>query len=804
MTKLIDQQLGRNDGGVSAVKTICNLHAVNIPRKMIEDQLALDSEGSSLAGMQKFLEEQGFSTQVNALDLDQLLVRTDKQKEFFPAIAPVKVNNRLDYIVVSGIEKNKFKIFDSRNVTEYLLTPTAFKKKVHFQKQYLNYADEADLIWLRITEVFKLRKIPLFIRPDRFVLLEMSNKLEYFLYIEEEYGFKNETVANAFLEDLFFEQHLDNIPHNFRRRKNVSDKVEIAMPVLLSIQKTEEIVADFAQEKTEGSVYWKLFKSIAHLQSLWMIFLATILFAAFISYIGVFIDQILIDHILPSYQLGTLQLFAIGVGLFYLVEIIFKIYAKFVSIHLAATLDRFFLYQFDEKLNRFSLRYLARFKKGDLTERLRDSMKLKTFFVKYFSNIMVDVIIACVSLIFLVFINWRLSMLVGLILILFLIQFKVFTPLIEKLEQKRYRRKADFMSKFLEKIEGIQVIKSLGLEKYSSGQVRSRVDGLLDIYIQSKYIGLANSIIASFIVSFATLALIVLTSRELILYQTISLGMIITFVAMSKKIFKAFSRLLNANLSLQEHRVILKRVFNFNEALEEEVPRGENLIQQFKFRQLSLHNIDFSYNDENKVLDAISMTINHGERIWIKGKNGTGKSTFCKIITGLYLPDKGNIQINNIDTGLYNSKALNKTIALISGKDMIFNDTLLFNITFGRKVNLEELIEYAKMVNLYEFINGKNEKFDYVIHENGSNLSTGQRRKILLLRAMFLDAEVIIFDEVFNGIDQESKERIEQLINLIDHKTFILISHIPVNNIRLDKKYILKNGKFIHQNSDSD
>ncbi len=803
MTRLIDQQLGRNDGGVSAVKTICNLYDVNIPRKMIEDQLALDSEGSSLAGMQNFLEEQGFFTQVNALDLDEILIKTEKQKEFFPAIAPVKINNRLDYIVVRGIEKNKFKIFDSRSVTEYLLTPTEFKKKVHFQKQYLNYADEADLIWLRITEVFKSRKIPSFTRPDRFVLLEMSNKLEYFLYIEEKYGFKNEAVANAFLKDLFFEQQLDNIPHNFRRRKNVSDTVEIAMPVLLSIQKTEEIVADFAQEKTEGSVYWKLFKSIAHLQVLWMIFLATILFAAFISYVGIFIDQILIDHILPSYQLGTLQLFAIGVGLFYLVEMIFKIYAKFVSIHLAATLDRFFLYQFDEKLNRFSLRYLARFKKGDLTERLRDSMKLKTFFVKYFSNIMVDVIIACVSLIFLVFINWRLSMLVGLILILFLIQFKMFTPLIEKLEQKRYRRKADFMSKFLEKIEGIQVIKSLGLEKYSSGQVRSRVDGLLDIYIQSKYVGLANSIIASFIVSFATLALIVLTSRELILYQTISLGMIITFVAMSKKIFKAFSRLLNANLSLQEHRVILKRVFNFNEALEEEAPRRENLIQRFKFRKLSLHNIDFSYNDENKVLDAISMTINHGERIWIKGKNGTGKSTFCKIITGLYLPDQGSIQINRIDTGLYHPKALNKTIALISGKDMIFNDTLLFNITFGRKVDLEELIEYAKMVNLYEFINSKNEKFDYVIHENGSNLSTGQRRKILLLRAMFLDAEVIIFDEVFNGIDQESKERIEQLIDLIDHKTFILISHIPVNNIRLDKKYILKNGKFIHQNSDS-
>ena len=342
---------------------------------------------------------------------------------------------------------------------------------------------------------------------------------------------------------------------------------------------------------------------------------------------------------------------------------------------------------------------------------------------------------------------------------------------------------------------------TLGLEDYSSGQVRSRIDGLIDIYIKSKYVGLANSIIASFIVSFATLTLIVLTSRELILYQTISLGMIITFVAMSKKIFKAFSRLLNANLSLQEHRVILKRVFAFNETKETTVAPNANLIRRFDFHQLSVHDIEFAYQEEEPVLNKISLRINKGDRIWIKGKNGTGKSTFCKIMTGLYQPDNGSIRINNIDTTLYHPKALTKTIALISSKDMIFNDTLLFNITFGKKVDLKELIEYAKMVNLYDFINSKAEKFDYVIHENGNNLSTGQRRKILILRALILDAEVIILDEVFNGIDQSSKQRIEQLIDLIEDKTFIIISHTPVQGIRIDQKYILEDGKFIHQDT---
>jgi len=800
MTKLIDQQIGRNDAGVSAIKTICNLHQVNISRNTIENGIQPSSEGTSMPEMQKFLTEQGFDTNFNILDVRSLDKHCEQLENYFPAIAPIKIDNNLEYVIIDCVERDKFKILDPRSATEYRLTATEFRKRAHFQKQYLDYADEADLIWLKLKNKLRERDIPILTRPDRYVLLQMSNKLEYFLHIENNYGFKSAEAGNAFLQDLLFHQDISNIPKQFQSRKDEDDRIEINAPILLTVKKTDDIIVEDS-DPSPGSIYWQLFKSISGIRDLWYIFLATILLAAFISYIGVFIDQILIDHILPSYQLGTLQLFAIGVGIFYLVEMIFKIYAKFVSIHLAATLDRFFLNQFDDKLNRFSLRYLSRFKKGDLTERLRDSMKLKTFFIKYFSGIMVDVIIACVSLFFLVLINWKLSMLVGLVLILFLIQFRMFTPLIEKIEQRRYRRKADFMSKFLEKIEGIQVIKSLGLEDYSSGQVRSRIDGLIDIYIKSKYVGLANSIIASFIVSFATLALIVMTSRELILYQTISLGMIITFVAMSKKIFKAFSRLLNANLSLQEHRVILKRVFAFNETTETTVAPNANLIRRFDFHQLSLHDIEFAYQEEEPVLNKISLQINKGDRIWIKGKNGTGKSTFCKIMTGLYQPDSGSIRINNIDTTLYHPKALTKTIALISSKDMIFNDTLLFNITFGKKVDLKELIEYAKMVNLYDFINSKAEKFDYVIHENGSNLSTGQRRKILILRALILDAEVIILDEVFNGIDQSSKQRIEQLIDLIEDKTFIIISHTPVQRIRIDQKYILENGKFIHQDA---
>ena len=564
MRKIIDRQVRRNDAGISAIKTICNVHGVNIDRNVIEDGVPLDQEGASLTNMQQFLEDYGFETKFRLLDIQSINGNYADIKDFFPCITPIKNKDSIQYVVIDEISKDKLSVLDPAIQEEYKLSVQQFRKQAYFKSSYLDYASEEEKIQILLQKKLDKRGIVLPENLTKKQLMDMHNKLNYFNYMDVHFGFKNEAAGTAFLKDLLFNQELHHIPNHFRTMEVSGDQIEIKAPFILTVKKKTDVVIPKSPNE-KRSVYMQLYKSVGHIKELWFIFLSTILLAAFISYIAVFIDQILIDHILPSYQLGTLQLFAIGVGIFYFIEMVFKVYSKFVSIHLSATLDRFFLGTFDAKLNNFSMRYLGSFKRGDLIERMRDSMKLKSFFVKFFSQVLVNVIIATFSLFFLVLINWQLSLLVLLVLVLFAFQFVYFTPLIEKLERKRYVRKADYVSKFIEKIDGIQVVKSLGLESYSSQQIKTRVDALIDVYIESKYVGLANTVISSLIVSFATLILIVLTSRELILYNTISLGMIITFVALSKKIFNAFSKLLNANLSLQEHKVILQRFFDFNE-----------------------------------------------------------------------------------------------------------------------------------------------------------------------------------------------------------------------------------------------
>ena len=107
---------------------------------------------------------------------------------------------------------------------------------------------------------------------------------------------------------------------------------------------------------------------------------------------------------------------------------------------------------------------------------------------------------------------------------------------------------------------------------------------------------------------------------------------------------------------------------------------------------------------------------------------------------------------------------------------------------------MQKLISYSKILGLYEFIQKKHDKFEFMIYENGRNLSTGQRKKVLLLRALMTEAKVIILDEIFNGLDKESKSMTEELIQNINDRAFIIISHMPTDNILFDQEYDIKNG----------
>jgi subfamily B ATP-binding cassette protein HlyB/CyaB len=528
-------------------------------------------------------------------------------------------------------------------------------------------------------------------------------------------------------------------------------------------------------------------------KKMWYIYVFAAVFAAFITQLTIFSNQILIDNILPAYDVSLVILFAVGYGLFKIFNLIITVYKNFISIQLANIFDNYFLSTFIKKLNSFPIRFIHSFNRGDLTERMKDSLMLKTFFLKFFTHVLTDTILSIYSIIILFIIDWKISMLILGIMGVFLLWFKIITPRIRENEKRRFLQKSGLFSKLFENIDGLQVIKSFRLEHLFRQRIQPAIAGMLKIQKRVRYINLINVSIIDFIIIIAIILIIFFLSVNAINYQSVTVGQIITFIALSDRIFSSLSNILEENLDLQENQIILKRYFDFDTA--NAVHQNEhNKIKNFRIDSIEFKNVCFEYTPHKPVLKNLDFSIIGNEKIKIEGSNGVGKSTFCKVLSMLYPPSSGEIFINNEPMPFFHDSALRKKILLISNDDLLFNDTLGFNITFRNEYNTAHLLELSRQIGFYDFTSNNEDGFDFIITEQGRNLSTGQRKKLLLMRALVSEAELIIVDEVLSGIDAASKEKIEDLINKEKERAFIIISHEPVDNIRFDKILNFSNG----------
>lgn len=791
-----DQQLKSNDCGISAIKTVFNIYGKDISRKYIEENIPIEEKGSRISDLQQFLDAHGFNTQYKLLDVNYINGDAAKIDSLLPFIVPVKHKNNLHYMVANDRRGKNLKVYDPRKGSQYYLSIQEIKKQAHYTKDQWDLAETEDKIKSLCANELKDYKIDFKKALDENGHATLFNKLTYFKYLKGNFGFRDFEAEQNFLNDLLKNQDISNVPNTFKTLELDKGKIKNSAPLILVVKPNEDPNKQISYPPEPAkNLYWQLFKQLGEYKKLWYIYIFAALFSSLTAQIAVFTNQILIDNVLPTYNLNTLVLFAIGLGIYKLFDIFTTVYKNFVSIHLGNVLDRYFLFSFDEKINNSTLPYIHSYKKGDLMERVSDSLKLKNFFMKFFTGILVDVIVSLYSLCILFFIDRKLTMVVLAVMVLFYAWFRFITPYLKQNERLRYVRKADFLSKMMEKVEGIQVIKSFRIERFHSSKIFHSINEYLRIQMRNGYVDLINKIVVASIVVISSLFIIVMLSKTAIQTQLITLGQIVTFIALSTKIFSSLKGILDDNMTLQENEVILRRYLDFRDKATESQKSTEKGISDFHLDKIELKNLYYGYMPNEYVLKDISLTISRGDKIKIEGQNGSGKSTLSKVLTALYQPHSGQILINGRDQKFYNLDRMRDKILLVTNEDILFNDTIYNNIALGKEIPVSDILDMARDINFYEFIASKEDGLEFIINENGKNLSTGQRKKILLLRALFALTELIILDEVLSGMDIESRNMVESLINNDNKKTYIIISHEPINNIDFTRKFKISHGE---------
>ncbi len=195
--------------------------------------------------------------------------------------------------------------------------------------------------------------------------------------------------------------------------------------------------------------------------------------------------------------------------------------------------------------------------------------------------------------------------------------------------------------------------------------------------------------------------------------------------------------------------------------------------------EIRLEDVSFSYDGIDTVLKDVNVSIRFGERVAIVGPNGGGKSTLVNVICRFYDPTKGRVLLDGVpltEVGLHD---LRRRIAMVTQQTELFNESILYNIRYGRwEATDEEIEEAARRAHAHEFISEFPEGYRTMVGPNGFRLSGGQRQRIALARAFLRNAEILVLDEATSQIDVDSERLIhEALSTYVENRTVIMITH---------------------------
>lgn len=205
----------------------------------------------------------------------------------------------------------------------------------------------------------------------------------------------------------------------------------------------------------------------------------------------------------------------------------------------------------------------------------------------------------------------------------------------------------------------------------------------------------------------------------------------------------------------------------------------------------------FSYDGENRILNGFSLKANMGEKIALVGKSGCGKSTAVKLLLQFYNTGS-NIFINGQPIGKFSLADIRDKIVYLNQETFLLSDTIYNNIILGcSNINDDEILAICELCGINEFAQNLPFGLNTVLEENGMNLSSGQRQRIAIARALVRNPEVVIFDEATCNLDRESEEEIKKVILQLKNKLCLIISHKEDMIKDCDSIYIMEHGRIV-------
>ena len=454
------------------------------------------------------------------------------------------------------------------------------------------------------------------------------------------------------------------------------------------------------------------------------------------------------------------------------------------------------------KLIYMPMDFFNRNKVGELTSRVSADITqiqetLRTTIAEFFRQI----IIIVGGIAFLLFISWKLALIMlGTVPVMAIVAV-VFGRFIRRLSKEAQDFSAQSNSIIEEALTGISNVKSFTNELFILTKFKKSTQQTRDLNVKS---GLWRGVFVSFIIFCLFGAIVFIVWQGLLMTQgenpTLSSEGFYQFVLFTIMMGASVGSLPDMYASIQKAVGSTENLMNIiNETTETEANKGTSkptISGKVKFE-----NVSFSYPQRSdiEVLKAISFEIDKNQTLALVGASGSGKSTISNLILNFYQPTGGSIFLDDTLSRDFDINHLREHMAIVPQEVLLFSGTILENIRFGKPTaSVEEVIEAAKNANAWEFISTFPDQLETEVGDRGIQLSGGQKQRIAIARAILKNPTILILDEATSALDSESERLVQEALEkLMEGRTSIVIAHRLSTIRNADRILVLQHGEII-------
>lgn len=558
--------------------------------------------------------------------------------------------------------------------------------------------------------------------------------------------------------------------------------------------------SDFENEESENKFGFSLlFKYIFPYKSFIIQLSIGLLAGSLLQLIFPFLTQSIVDVGIKNQNIHFVYLVLFAQLFLFVGKTALEFIRSWILLHLSTRISISLISDFFIKLMNLPISFFDVRLTGDIMQRINDHQRIERILTTSSLDVLFSVVNMLIMGCVLAYYNLKIFLVFFIGSFFYFLWIILFLKRRKKLDYKRFAEISQEQSNVIELINGMQEIKLHNAEKQKRWKWEHIQARLFKVSMKSLVLEQTQNIGSNFINELKNI-IIVFLSAKLVIDGQITLGMMMAISSIVGNLNGPVFQLIGFIREVQDAKISLARLSEIHEK-EDEVQNDADLLHEIPENSaIELKDVSFRYiGSDVNVLENLNLTIPANKITAIVGTSGSGKTTLMKLLLKFYEPNSGEISIDSTNIKNISPKTWRNHIGSVMQEGYIFNDTIANNIAVGVDIIDKKRLEYAADVaNIKNFIQDYPLRYNTKIGMEGIGMSTGQKQRLLIARAVYKNPEMLFFDEATSALDANNEKEIMQKLDVFfKDKTVVVIAHRLSTVMNANQIVVLEKGKIV-------